>query len=251
MKTKRLIAYYRVSTKRQGRSGLGLEAQQACIKDFAARYGYQIHQEFQEVETGTDDEDRPQLHEAIRRAGALQRRKACSSRELLETDGLLVIAKLDRLSRSTAFVATMMDSGVDFVCCDNPTVDRFTLHILAAAAENEARLISERTKAALAAAKRRGKKLGSARPGFKREWQEKAQKASTKAIKKSWQAKRDKFYTFIDEVKAWRDGGLSYAAIAERLNARGETTINGGKFNATVVYRLLTPDWRKKQKPRD
>src|SRR5437016_1985571 len=139
----KIIAYYRVSTKRQGQSGLGLDAQRAALEAYAKANGGKIGAEYTEVETGKRS-DRPKLREAIARTRALR--------------GKLVIAKLDRLVRNVAFTATLMDSGIEFVCCDNPHATRLTIHILAAVAEDEARRISERTTAALAAAKRRGGK---------------------------------------------------------------------------------------------
>ena len=133
-------------TRKQGESGLGLEAQQACVADFA-RYGqHQIIAAYQEVETGKRA-DRPELAKAI----------AHSKR----TKATLIIAKLDRLARNVHFLSGLMESRVDFVCCDNPHANRLTLHILAAVAEDEARRISERTKAALAAYKARGGRLGT------------------------------------------------------------------------------------------
>ena len=142
----RLIPYYRVSTRKQGESGLGLEAQQSCVADFA-RYGqHEIIATYQEIETGKRA-DRPELAKAIAHS---KRAKAT-----------LVIAKLDRLARNVHFLSGLMESRVDFVCCDNPHANRLTLHILAAVAEDEARRISERTKAALAAYKARGGRLGT------------------------------------------------------------------------------------------
>ena len=139
------IAYYRVSTDRQGRSGLGLEAQRAAVVRYLAGIGGILIAEHTEVETGSRN-DRPELAKAL---AACRKHKA-----------RLVIAKLDRLSRNVAFIATLMDSGVEFVACDNPHATRLTLHILAAVAEHEREMISARTKAALQAAKVRGVRLG-------------------------------------------------------------------------------------------
>src|SRR5581483_10028207 len=133
----------RVSTVRQGESGLGLEAQRAAVEAFARQHGGTIMASYVEVETGKRS-DRPELAKALAAA-----RKAKAT---------LLIAKLDRLARNVAFIAAMMEAGVEFVACDQPFASRLTLHILAAVAEDEARRISERTKAALAAAKARGKK---------------------------------------------------------------------------------------------
>ncbi|MFK8251785.1 recombinase family protein [Ancylobacter terrae] len=139
------VAYYRVSTDRQGRSGLGLEAQQKAVRDWLNGGAWTLAGEFVEAESGKDDE-RPELRSAI---AMCKRRKA-----------KLVIAKLDRLSRNLAFVAALMDSGVEFVAVDNPHANKLTLHILAAVAQHEREQIAERTKAALAASKARGTRLG-------------------------------------------------------------------------------------------
>ena len=135
------VAYYRVSTARQGQSGLGLEAQQSAVESFCEPI-----ESFTEVESGKLKQ-RPELMRAI---AACKRHKA-----------ILVVAKLDRVARNVAFVSTLMESGVEFIACDNPNANRLTIHILAAVAEDEASRISERTKAALAAAKRRGVVLGN------------------------------------------------------------------------------------------
>jgi DNA invertase Pin-like site-specific DNA recombinase len=137
------VAYYRVSTDRQGRSGLGLEAQQAAVRGYLSASAPIA--EFIEIESGKRN-DRPQLEQAL---ALCRKRKA-----------RLVIAKLDRLSRNLAFIATLMDSGVEFVAVDNPHANRLTLHILAAVAEHERHMIADRTKAALQAAKNRGMRLG-------------------------------------------------------------------------------------------
>jgi DNA invertase Pin-like site-specific DNA recombinase len=151
---RRFVAYYRVSTDRQGRSGLGLEAQQKAVMDYLNGGAWELVGEFIEVESGKKS-DRPELSRAI---DACRKHKA-----------RLVIAKLDRLSRNLAFVATLMESGVEFVAVDNPHANKLTIHILAAVAEHEREAISERTKAALAAAKARGKRLGTPRPPWRGE----------------------------------------------------------------------------------
>ena len=142
----RFIPYYRVSTKRQGQSGLGLEAQRVDVsKLIVERDGCEIAH-YIEIETGKNP-DRPELAKAVAHAKL--------------ANATLVVAKLDRLARNVAFTAALMESGVPFICCDCKEANRFTIHILAAVAEEEARKISERTKKALAAAKARGVKLGS------------------------------------------------------------------------------------------
>jgi DNA invertase Pin-like site-specific DNA recombinase len=142
----RFVAYYRVSTDKQGRSGLGLEAQHAAVVAHVAAARGTVAAEFVEVESGRR-RDRPQLAAALAAA-----RARCA---------VLVIAKLDRLARNLHFVSGLMESGVEFVAADMPTVNRLTAHILAAVAEEEARMISARTKAALAAAKARDVRLGN------------------------------------------------------------------------------------------
>ena len=141
-----IVSYLRVSTARQGASGLGLEAQRAAVQGFAAAGGHTIVAELLEVESG-GKADRPQLAAAL---------ATCRLHR-----ATLVIAKLDRLARNVAFIANLMDGGVEFVACDMPHANRLTLHLLAAIAEHEREMISQRTKAALAAAKARGVRLGN------------------------------------------------------------------------------------------
>lgn len=223
------VAYYRVSTKRQGVSGLGLEAQRSAVLEYAQRNGGQIIREFTEVESGKRHDNRPELMQAIpfaRRAGAV-----------------LVVAKLDRLARNLAFLSSLMDSDVDFVACDNPHATRFTIHILAAVAELEAKQISERTKAALAAAKARGVALGSHRPGHWDGRESVRVDALVKARAASIASKR------ADAAAAYRDlapliadlrnAGLSLNAIAKRLNEQGHRTRRGCAFTAVQVSAIL------------
>lgn len=140
------ITYYRVSTERQGKSGLGLEAQQYAIADFARIYNYKLVKEFIEIESGKKN-NRPILYQAL---------DACK-----KEGATLLIAKLDRLGRNVAFISALMEAGIDFKAIDMPHVDDFVLHIMAAVAEYERKQISARTKAALDAAKKRGVELGA------------------------------------------------------------------------------------------
>jgi DNA invertase Pin-like site-specific DNA recombinase len=148
--TGNFVAYYRVSTDKQGASGLGLEAQQAAVQSYLNGGRWRLVAEFTEVESGKRN-NRPRLAEAL---AVCRRRKAT-----------LVIAKLDRLARNVHFISGLLETGVNFVATDCPNDDRFMLHIRAAIAEDEARKISNRTKAALAAAKARGVELGGYRGG--------------------------------------------------------------------------------------
>jgi DNA invertase Pin-like site-specific DNA recombinase len=223
-----IIAYYRVSTKQQGDSGLGLEAQQAAVEAYARNAGARIAASYREVESGKLAE-RPQLTRALAHA---KRSRAT-----------LCVAKLDRLSRNLAFLSALMRSGVDFVCCDNPHANKLTIHILAAVAEDEAERISARTKAALQAAKARGVKLGSARPDH---WKgrEEARRAglargrvvSAKVVSK---AAAEAYADLAPIMTEWRAEGLTLDRIAERLNAEGHTTRRGKPWNPTQVARVL------------
>lgn len=224
----KLIAYYRVSTKRQGESGLGLDGQTTAVTQYAATVGGTIFATYREVESGKNNE-RPELAKAIAHAKRVK--------------GRLLIAKLDRLARNVAFVANLMESGVDFVACDNPHANRLTIHILAAVAEDEARRISERTKAALAAAKARGKLLGTHRPGHFTGTPEQHRKAAAiarKAAAAAHAAAAEPLYGEVEPIaRKLADDGLSLRKIAERLNAGGFTTLRGMAWNAMQVSRLL------------
>ncbi len=146
----KIVEYDRVSTKKQGESGLGLAAQRKAVTDYAKGNGGTIIAKYREIESRRKN-DRPQLMLAIEHAKS--------------ANATLVIARLDRLSGDVEFTSKLMNSGVEFVCCDNPKANRLTMHILVAVAENEAVTTSRRTKDALAMAKANGVKLGSARPG--------------------------------------------------------------------------------------
>ncbi len=210
------VAYLRVSTARQGQSGLGLEAQRAAVEAFARQHGGAIVASYVEVETGKRS-DRPELAKAL---GMARKGKAT-----------LLIAKLDRLARNVAFIANLMDSGVDFLACDQPFASRLTLHILAAVAEDEARRISERTKAALQAAKARGRKLGSPIAAMT--------VAKARAARSGYAAKANATtVAVIREIQA--SGVQTLAGIAKVLGARGVKTPAGrGEWQAVQVSRLL------------
>jgi DNA invertase Pin-like site-specific DNA recombinase len=214
------VAYFRVSTQKQGQSGLGLDAQQAAVEAFARAHGGTIVEAYVEVESGKRS-DRPELVRALEAA-----RKARAT---------LLIAKLDRLARNVLFIATLMDAGVDFVACDQPFASRLTLHILAAVAEDEARRTSERTKAALQVAKVRlakeGKRLGSPIA---------AQTAAMARAARSAKATRANATTraVVREIQA--SGVATLSGIAKALEARGVRTPAGrSTWQAVQVSRLM------------
>ncbi len=211
------VAYFRVSTQRQGVSGLGLEAQQDTVRRFL-RAGDTVISEFVEVESGKDC-GRPQLAAAL---AACKRRKAT-----------LLIAKLDRLARKVSFIATLMDGDTAFVAADNPHASRLTLHVLAAVAEHEGAMISERTRTALQAAKARGVQLGAHGRRFGVE-EAQALNAQRSAAAKAWAAN---VKPIIAELK--EGGALTLQAIADGLNGRGLTTPRGGVWRPSTVQRVL------------
>lgn len=211
----KFIAYYRVSTDRQGKSGLGLEAQRAAVTGFLTSKNVTDFAEVVEIESGKDNA-RPQLTSALE----LCRRHRAT----------LVIAKLDRLSRNVAFIATLMDSKVEFVAVDQPNATRLTLHILAAVAEDEARRISERTRAALQAARERGTRLGTPDPAG-------AVRRMSDALKAKANAFAANIIPLIREIQA--AGHTSAAAIANQLNTRQVATARGGRWTHVQVGQIL------------
>lgn len=209
------VSYLRVSTDRQGASGLGLEAQQQVVAKFIADRGLQLVGEFVEVESGRHSQ-RPQLAQAL----ALCRQRSA----------LLVVAKLDRLSRSVSFLSELLESDVEFVAADNPHAGKFIIHILAAVAEHERELISARTKAALAAAKSRGVRLGNPRLGD-------ARKSAAAAQASKARAHAGRVLPTIRQIQG--AGVWSLQGIATALNARGVATARGGTWHPSTVRALL------------
>jgi DNA invertase Pin-like site-specific DNA recombinase len=224
----KIVGYLRVSTGKQGESGLGLEGQLAAIKQYAAATDGVVIHHYTEVESGTIS-NRSELSRALAHA---RRAKAT-----------LVVAKLDRLARNVAFTSQLMDSGVDFICCDNPHANRLTMHILAAVAEDESRRISERTKSALKAAKARGVKLGSSRPGHWDGREEKRLEGLVKAREVSVSARRaqaiDAYRDIRELLQELRKAGQSFRSIAAHLNAEGYTTRRDKSWTAAQVSRAL------------
>jgi DNA invertase Pin-like site-specific DNA recombinase len=223
-----VVAYFRVSTQKQEASGLGLEAQRTAVESYARQNGSLLVNGYTETESGKIA-DRPELARALSHC----RRSRAT----------LVVAKLDRLARNVAFLSALMDSKVPFVACDNPHANRLTLHILAAVAEAEALAISQRTKAALAAYKARGGKLGSARPGH---WngREEARLAGARigavaAAKARTRAAKEAYSDLLPAMTAWRSDGLSLRQIAGKLTEEGHKTRRGKIWNAGQVARVL------------
>jgi DNA invertase Pin-like site-specific DNA recombinase len=216
----RFVSYYRVSTAQQGASGLGLEAQRQAVSRHVAGAGGAIVAEFQEIESGKKN-DRPEIAAAL---------AACRL-----SRAVLVIAKLDRLARNVHFISSLMESGVDFIACDNPHATRLTIHILAAVAEHEREMISARTKAALAAAKARGVKLGNPnlRPGDRR-----AARSARAARTSHANAHAADVMPYI--AAARKAGCASLSDLARALTARGiETPAGVLGWNTTQVRRVL------------
>lgn len=207
----RFVAYYRVSTDRQGASGLGLDAQRQAVADQVN--GGKLAAEFTEIESGRRHTNRPQLLAALD--------------ECRRSRAVLLIARLDRLARNVAFIANLMESGVDFVACDMPQANRLTIHILAAVAEHEREMISQRTKAALAEAKRRGTRLGN--PHI-----EEARALATTAHRASRPAPE-----VLALMAEWRGQGKTLRAIAGDLNRLNIRPARGREWYASSVRNQL------------
>lgn len=213
------IAYYRVSTSKQGSSGLGLEAQQERVRCFCQQEGIELAEEFTEVETGKG-------HDALDRRPVL----AQTLKQAKKAKATVMVAKLDRLARDVHFISGLMTQKVPFISVEHgKDADPFMLHLYAALAEKERALISERTKAALASAKARGTKLGN-RTNLKE-----AQAAGAESNK----SQADKFAEQLrPTLEPMLSEGLSYRAIARRLNVLGVKTARGGSWQAAQISNL-------------
>ena len=213
------VSYYRVSTQKQGASGLGLEAQRMAVTEHLSRTPGKLVAEITEVESGTRN-DRPKLAEAL---------AACRVHK-----AVLVIAKLDRLARNASFLLSLKDGGVEFVAVDMPNANRLTVGIMALVAEDEAERISARTKAALAAAKARGVKLGN--PGNLSNRATGSVRGNAQKAASADRRARD----LLPVITTIREAGTtSLRAIAAELNTRAITTPRGGEWSAVQVMRLL------------
>jgi DNA invertase Pin-like site-specific DNA recombinase len=215
-----LIGYLRVSTGTQGRSGLGLEAQRETLERFAEAEGFELVRVFTEIETGKGAdalERRPQLAAALAEA----RRQRCP----------VAVAKLDRLSRDVHFVSGLMAQRVPFLVAElGPDVDPFILHLFAALAEKERAMIATRTRAALAAAKARGVKLGG--PKLRQ-----ARRIAVQAVRASAERHAANVAPIIREIQ--RAGAQTLRDVAEALNARGVSTARGGRWHPQTVANVL------------
>ena len=211
------IAYYRVSTQKQGQSGLGLDAQKTAVAQFTGHCTDCILATYEDIESGKNN-DRPALLKAIAQAK--------------QTGATLLIAKLDRLSRNAAFILTLKDSGVDFVCCDMPQANAMSIGIMAIFAQQEREMISKRTKDALQSKLAR---TGEWRKGvITAETHAKGQEAIKSKAANNQNTLRAKNY-----AKALKEQGMTLQAIADRLNAEGHLTATGKQYQRTSVNRLL------------
>jgi DNA invertase Pin-like site-specific DNA recombinase len=218
----KFVAYYRVSTSKQGASGLGLDAQKEAVRGYLNGGRWKMVDEVTEVESGKRN-DRP----ALARALSLCRLHKAT----------LIIAKLDRLARNVNFISNLMESTVEFTAVDFPTANRLTVHILAAVAEHEAQMISTRTKDALRAARARGVKLGTRNPMMIAKYARKGTRAS--AIARTLLA-RNRAADILPVIESLQAEGITTLwGIAETLNQRGISAPRGGNWSPVQVSRVL------------
>ena len=216
MSATKFVAYYRVSTAKQGRSGLGLDAQRETVRQHLATGGWPPIAEFTEIESGKRN-SRPEMAKALLHCQL--------------TGATLIIAKLDRLARKVSFLAKLDESKVEFIACDMPFANRFNITVMMAFAENEAKMISDRTIAALEAAKKRGTVLGGYKGG----------PVPDSAL--AAEAKRGAADAFADRLapmlQDMRSRGMSLHAMAAELTQKGIRTPQDGNWKATTVRRVL------------
>ena len=217
------VAYYRVSTAKQGISGLGLDAQRAAVESLCATRGWEIiAPPFTEVESGKRS-DRPELLKALERCKV--------------TGAMLVVAKLDRLSRDAAFLLTLQNSGAMFVAADMPDANNLTVGIMALVAQQEREAISARTKAALAAAKARGQRLGNPNGAAALRRAGKGTEAALYARQRNADEHAERLRSIVDRMKG--EGRTSLGALARALNEEGMVTPRGAQWYASSVRNLL------------
>jgi DNA invertase Pin-like site-specific DNA recombinase len=216
----KFVSYLRVSTDRQGRSGLGLEAQRAAVVEFLNGGSWELLAEYVEVESGKKV-DRPELEKALQHCRL--------------TGAALLIAKIDRLSRDAHFLLGLEKAGIEFLACDMPSANRLTVGIMAMVAEEERRMISQRTKDALRAAKARGVKLGNPRGAAHLRGRGNAEAVS--ALKARADQRAVECAALVRDI---REEGITTArGIAAEFNRRGILTPRGGKWHPTSIARLL------------
>lgn len=218
----RVVAYYRVSTEGQGRSGLGLDAQREAVASLCRARGWEIVADFTEVESGKRN-DRPELTAALHRAKV--------------TGAVLVVAKLDRLSRNIAFLTALLESGTRFLAADMPEANELTVHIMAAVAQAERKAIGKRTREALAAAKARGTRLGNPNGAAALRRAAKGNGAAIEAVRANAEDRAADYAPIIADIRA--AGMRSLPALARELNARGIVTPRGGNWHPSSVRNLL------------
>jgi len=218
----KIVSYLRVSTRQQGISGLGLEAQRAAIEAYAAQRNGKVIETFTEVESGKLN-SRPELLKALHLAKV--------------TGATLVIAKLDRLSRNAAFLLTLRDSGVGFIAADMPDANDLTVGIMALVAQQEREAISRRTTEALAAAKARGVRLGNPNGAAALKRADKGNAAGVAAIRVAADSHAKNLQPVINSLAS--EGATSLGAVAEALNERGMLTPRGGRWHKSSVRNLL------------
>ncbi len=217
MSVKKFVAYYRVSTVKQGQSGLGLEAQKAAVSGYLNDGAWELVAEYTEVETGKGSnalDKRPQLRAAL---------DACKKQ-----GAILIIAKLDRLARNVHFVSGLLETGVDFIAADMPAANKVMIQMYSVMAEWERDQISARTKAALAAAKTRGVVLGA---------------SGANNLRRNVVERKNAASAFADRlagvINGFRASGLTQRAIVEQLNQLGITTSKGGQWSLSQLQRLI------------
>ena len=215
---KKYIAYYRVSRKVQGISGLGLSAQRSSVQKYVSGQEGIILNEYTEIETGTSKRQRVEIHKAIQQAK--------------NENAVLIIAKLDRLARNVNFVSSLMDAGIEFLAVDMPSANNFTIHIFSALAEQEAMLISSRTKLALGELRKKGVVLGNPKNLTDNERNKGVQTIKENAIN------NDRNRQAQSVITSCKEKGMSYRQIAEYLNELNFKTRYGNQFMAPTVHQL-------------
>ena len=215
---KKYIAYYRVSRKEQGISGLGLSAQRSSVQKYVSGQEGIILNEYTEIETGTSKRQRVEIHKAIQQAK--------------NENAVLIIAKLDRLARNVNFVSSLMDAGIEFLSVDMPSANNFTIHIFSALAEQEAMLISSRTKLALGELRKKGVVLGNPK-----NLTDNARNKGVQTIKEN-AINNDRNRQAQSVITSCKEKGMSYRQIAEYLNELNFKTRYGNQFMAPTVHQL-------------